>query len=305
MTNDMKAQLAVSPLRRFADAPARRLADFYELTKPRLNFLVIITTAVGYYMGIRSAVDWLNLLHALLGTALTAGGSSVLNQYLERHHDARMPRTADRPLPAGRVLPLEALLFGLALSIVGVAYLAAMVNPLTALLGAFSLLAYVLIYTPLKRYTPLNTVIGAVPGAIPFVMGWTAVRGQIEPQAVALFGILFLWQMPHFLAIAILYRDDYAKAGFKMLPVLDPNLNMTSRQIVLYLAALIPVSLAPVAMHMAGTGYLLAALLLGIAFLSLGIACATSRRRQDARRLFLASILYLPLLLGGMMLDKL
>jgi heme o synthase len=215
-----------------------------------------------------------------------------------------MPRTADRPLPAGRIHPVEALVFGLALGVAGTIHLALMVNPLTALLGAFTLLSYIFVYTPLKRVSSLNTIIGAVPGAIPPAMGVTAVYNQITPEAVALFGILFVWQMPHFLAIAILYRDDYAKGGFKMLPVVDPDLSITGRQIVLYAAALVPVSLIPVQIHMAGALYFTAAMLLGLAFLTFGISCAATKTRADARKLFLASILYLPLLLGFLMVNK-
>jgi heme o synthase len=282
-----------------------RLSDYYELTKPRMNFLVVVTTAVGFYMAGRADVRWPLLLHTLLGTLLTAAGASVLNQFIERDHDRRMERTADRPLPAGRMHPLEALLFGVALGLAGTLYLAMAVNLLTATLGAFTFLSYIFVYTPLKRVTSLNTIIGAVPGAIPPAMGVTAVHGALSPEAVALFGILFVWQMPHFLAIAILYRDDYAKGGFKMLPVVDPTLAVTGRQIVLYAASLIPVSLIPVQVHMAGAVYFTAAVLLGLAFLTFGISCAASKTRADARKLFLASIIYLPLLLGFLMLDRL
>src|SRR5687767_9089570 len=208
-----------------------RLVDFYELTKPRMNSLVVITTMVGFYVASRGPIDWLLLLHALLGTAMTAASASVLNQLIERNLDALMPRTRNRPLPAGRIAPREALVMGIALGVTGIAYLALLVNPLTALLGFATLASYVFVYTPLKRRTSLNTVIGAVPGALPPVMGCTAALGALSAEAMALFSILFFWQMPHFLAIAILYRNDYALAGFKMLPVLDEDLNFTSRQI--------------------------------------------------------------------------
>lgn len=282
-----------------------RLVDFYELTKPRMNFLVVITTAVGYYMAAHHPMEWGRLIHTLLGTLLTAASASVFNQYLEREYDALMPRTADRPLPAGRITPSEALLFGFPMGIVGVAYLALAVNFLTAGLGAITLLSYVLLYTPLKRHSSLNTVVGAIPGAIPPVMGFTAVQNALSPQALALFGILFLWQMPHFLAIAILYRDDYARGGFKMLPVIDRDLTLTSSQIILYSIALIPATLLPAGLGMAGAAYFCLATLLGLAFLTFGISAAASKTRADARKLFLASILYLPLLLGAMMIDKL
>jgi heme o synthase len=282
-----------------------RFVDFYELTKPRMNFLVVVTTMVGFYMGMRAGFhDWALLAHTLIGTALAAAGASVLNQYVERGYDALMRRTAHRPLPAGRVSPVEAMLFGVALSVGGTLYLAALVNPLTAALGAITIATYVFLYTPMKRWTTLCTVVGAVPGAIPPMMGWTAATDALTPEAWALFGVLFFWQMPHFLAIAVLYREDYARGGFKMLPVVDEGLVVTGRQTVLYGMALIPVSLMPVALWMAGPGYLVAALVMGLAFLAFGIHCAVRKRRADARRLFLVSIVYLPALLAVMMLDK-
>jgi protoheme IX farnesyltransferase len=281
-----------------------RWVDFYELTKPRMNFLVLITTMVGFCVASVGSLDWMLLVHALLGTGMTAAAASILNQFAERRLDAMMPRTQSRPLPAGRITPAEALAAGAALAILGVAYLAIWVNALTALLGLFTLGSYVLVYTPLKRRTSLNTVIGAVPGAVPPVMGFTAATGALSPEAMVLFGILFFWQMPHFLAIAILYRDDYAAAGFKMLPVIDSDLRLTGRQIVLYAIALVPVSLMPSLLGMTGAAYFTAAVLLGLAFLTFGVSCATSRTRVDAKKLFLASIVYLPLLLGVMMLDK-
>jgi heme o synthase len=285
-------------------ATRARWLDYLELCKPRMNFLVLVTTAVGYYMAVRTPFQWPMLLHTLIGTALTAASAAAFNQLIEHRPDGRMIRTSDRPLPAGRISPVEALVFGSMLGISGVAYLAVGVNALTALIAALTLLLYIGVYTPLKRLTTLNTIIGAVPGALPFVMGWTAVRGEISAEALVLFGILFLWQMPHFLAIAIMYRDDYERGGFKMLPVVDRDLHFTGRQIVLYTVALLGVTIAPAALHMAGALYMVMAMLLGAAFLSFGISCAASRRRPDARKLFLASILYLPLLLLGMMIDK-
>jgi protoheme IX farnesyltransferase len=282
-----------------------RLADFYELTKPRMNFLVVVTTMVGFFMGMRRGLpDWALLAHCLVGTALAAAGASVLNQYVERGYDALMRRTADRPLPAGRVSPVEALLMGVVLSVGGTLYLAALVNPLTAALGAITIASYVFLYTPMKRWTTLCTVVGAVPGAIPPMMGWTAATDALSPEAWAMFGILFFWQMPHFLAIAILYRDDYARGGFKMLPVVDADGVVTGRQMVLYGMALIPVTVMPVILRMAGATYLLSAVVLGLAFLGFGINCALRKRRVDARWMFLASIVYLPALLAAMMLDK-
>jgi protoheme IX farnesyltransferase len=281
-----------------------KLVDYYELTKPRMNFLIIITTMVGYYMASHGRLDWLRLLSTILGTLLCASSAGVINQVIERQYDALMDRTRNRPLPAGRVHPLEAFVFGIACGLAGVAILLLTVNALTAFLGAFTLLSYVLIYTPLKRITSLNTVVGAVPGAIPPVMGFTAASGALSPEALCIFGILFLWQMPHFLAIAILYKRDYAAGGFKMLPVIDPNLETTRRQILLYGLALIPMTLMPALLHMAGAVYFTAAVLLGLAFFSFGVSCAATRSRDDARKLFFASIIYLPLLLAALMLDK-
>jgi protoheme IX farnesyltransferase len=282
-----------------------RPKDFWELTKPRMNFLVLVTTMAGFYMAARGWGGWGRFLSTLLGTALTAAGASVLNQVMERDYDALMRRTVNRPLPAGRVRPIEAWLFGTALSIRGIAVLATLVNWLTALLGAITLVTYLFLYTPAKRHTTLCTIIGAVPGALPAMMGVTAVDGAITLPALALFGVLFVWQMPHFLSIAILYRDDYARGGFQMLPVLDESLEATARQIVLYCLTLIPVALVPVMLNMAGQVYFAAALLLGTAFLVFAVIWARRKSRVEARRFFLASIVYLPALLAVMMFDKL
>jgi protoheme IX farnesyltransferase len=285
------------------DAAPSRVRDFYELTKPRMNFLVVCTTAVGFYMAPHGG-HWIALFHAILGTVMTAAAASVLNQLVERDFDALMPRTRNRPLPAGRVSPAEALAMGVTLGVAGIAYLALFVNVLTALLGAITLASYVWIYTPLKRVSSMNTIVCAVPGAIPPMMGWTAATAALSPEAIALFGILFLWQMPHFLAIAILYKRDYAAGGFKMLPVVDEGLSLTSRMIVLYGLALVPVSLMPVGVGMAGALYLTAATLMSLAFLSYCISAAVSKERIDARKLFFASIVYLPLLFAVLMIDK-
>lgn len=289
-----------------ADGSARtRAVDFYELTKPRMNFLVVITTMVGYYMAGRDRHDWPLLLSAMVGTAMTAAGASVLNQYLERELDKNMPRTRNRPLPAGRLLPIEALAFGVVLGVAGVTVLTFMVNPLTAVLGAITLLTYLFVYTPMKRVSSLNTVVGAIPGAIPPMMGWTAATGVLSIEAIALFAILFIWQMPHFLAIAILYKNDYAAGGFIMLPNADDeNLSMTVRQIVVYGLTMIPVSIMPTMVGLCGPIYFTIALMLGIAYLSYGVSIAASRSRLDARKLFFASIIYLPLLMAAMMYDR-
>lgn len=278
--------------------------QFYELTKPRMNMLVVATTFFGFYAATYRGLDWWRLLHTVLGTALTAAGASVLNQYIERGYDALMRRTQDRPLPSGRVSPTHALLMGVCFGVTGVLYLALKVNFLTAALGALTLASYVWVYTPMKRWSTLCTVVGAVPGAIPPLMGWTAVRHGLSAEALVLFGILFLWQMPHFLAIAVLYRDDYDAGGFKMLPCADPDLAATGRQIVVYLMSLLPVTLMPFGLRMAGTGYLVAAIVLGGVFLTYGVRAALGKTRDDARRLFFVSIIYLPLLLVSMMVDK-
>jgi protoheme IX farnesyltransferase len=289
------------------DAPivSARVTDYYELTKPRMNALVVVTTAVGFYLGSRGLEDWKLLLHTILGTALTAAGASVLNQYIERDLDARMPRTANRPLPGGRISPIEALTLGVIFSMAGVLYLVAMVNPLAAMLATVTLGTYVFLYTPLKTRTSLCTVVGAIPGAIPPMIGFAAAQGQLSPAAWALFSILFIWQLPHFLAIAILYRDDYAQGGMQMLPVLDERLSLTGRQIVLWSLALIPVSLFPSVVGLTGLSYFITAVVLGLLMLYCGVRCAITRQRVDARRLFFASIIYLPALLGAMMLTKL
>ncbi len=282
-----------------------RLTIFLELVKARLTALVLLTTLVGFHLGWSSGVMnyWL-LLHALLGTALVAGGASALNQFLEKHHDANMPRTADRPLPSGRLQPEFALIFGGASAVVGLIYLALAVNLLTSVLGAVTLASYVFIYTPLKRVTTLNTAIGAIPGALPPLMGWTAARDEITIEGWALVAILFFWQLPHFLAIAWLYRDEYAKAGFAMLPVFDKTGERTGAQAVSHTLGLLPVSLAPFVFKVSGPIYLVGALLLGLGFL--WFAFRFSRRLDEvhARRLFYASIIYLPALLGLMVLDK-
>lgn len=295
------------PAPTLASAAPSKWVDYLELTKPRMNFLVVITTLVGFYMARRGEpAGWLLMLHTILGTALTASAASVLNQWMERGYDALMPRTRNRPLPAGRLTSREALAFGLTLGVVGVSYLALAVNPLTAGLGLLTVLLYLLVYTPMKRVSSLNTVVGAIPGAIPPVMGFTAVENAIPPAAWMLFGVLFLWQMPHFLAIAVMYRDDYARGGYRMLPVVDPTLSSTCRMAILYTLALIPVSLLAVApLRVAGVWYMLAAIALGGYFLATGVRLMQTRARVDARRMFLASVIYLPLLLAAMMIDKL
>ena len=285
-------------------APASRLADFVELTKPRITFLVLVTTAVGYALGVGPTFQPAVFLALLVGTALVSGGASALNQWAERDADARMTRTASRPLPSGRLAPSDALAFGAAISAVGLALLAGAVGALTAALALASLGSYVFLYTPLKRTTPLCTLVGAVPGAIPPMMGWAAARGTLDREAWALFAVLFLWQLPHFLAIAWIHREDYARAGFPMLPVSDPGGAATARQTVAYAAALVPVTLLAGAFAAAGQGYLWSALALGLVFLACTVVFAVQRSVRAARWVFLASVLYLPAVLALMVLDR-
>lgn len=280
-----------------------RASDYAELTKPRITSLVLVTAAVGYAVGAVGPFSFVRFFVFIAGTALLCGGASALNQFAERDADARMLRTQRRPLPAGRLRPEEAMAFGLALSAAGLAFLV-FVNPLTLALGAASLSTYVLVYTPLKRVTSLATVVGAVPGALPPLMGWAAAQGSIGSAGLGLFAILFLWQLPHFLAIGWLYRDDYARGGFPMLAVTDPDGTSTGRQSVLYATALLPVTLASGLLASAGNGYLWGALILGAAFLGCAAAFAWRRTAAAARRLFFASVLYLPLVLGLMVFDR-
>ena len=299
----MKADAAPASARPLA---AVRLADLVELTKPGITLMVVLTAGLGFLLARGDTrLPWLLLLHTLVGTGLVSAGASALNHVLEREVDARMRRTAERPLPAGRLDPDVALLFGVGLAVAGLLELALAVNLLTALLGALALAGYVFAYTPLKRVSSLNTVVGAVPGAIPPLMGWAAVRDGLDPAAWALFGILFLWQMPHFLAIAWLCRADYASAGLPMLTVHDPEGTRTARQVLLYGAALVPISLLPAVQGLLGVPYFLGALVLGLAYLGFGVDFARRRSTPAARRLMLASILYLPALLAVMLVDGL
>jgi protoheme IX farnesyltransferase len=280
------------------------LNDYLILTKVRITALVLVTTAAGFLLASGVRVDLALLAWTLLGTGLAASGAAALNQFLEREADSRMRRTAGRPIPAGRMTPARGLTVGIGLSVAGVAILVAFVNVLTGFLALATVLLYVGVYTPLKRMTPLNTIIGAIPGAIPPVMGWTAVRGEAGLPAWVLFAILFLWQLPHFLAIAWIFRDDYRLGGFPMLPVLDPDGEATGRQVALYCAALVPVSLIPTFLGLAGPIYFFGALLLGLAFLGAGLMMAVRRRGKEARRVLLASVTYLPLLLALLVADR-
>ncbi len=280
------------------------LAVFADLVKARLTTLVLLTTLVGFYLGWRGPMNYLLLFHTLLATALVAAGASALNQWIERDYDAKMPRTQDRPLPSGRMQPVSAMLFGGVASVCGLVYLAFAVNLLTSVLGAVTLVSYLFVYTPLKRVTWINTLVGAIPGALPPLMGWTAARNQLSGEGWALFAILAFWQLPHFFAIAWLYRDEYAKAGFVMLPHVDPDGSRTAQQSISNTLALLLVSLFPYLWQISGRGYLVVALALGLAFLMLAIRFSRQLTRSSARQFFLASILYLPLLLTALVLDK-
>jgi protoheme IX farnesyltransferase len=279
-----------------ARAAGGQAGDYVTLAKPRLNMLVVVTTLAGYYMAVPRDLGWGLLLHTLIGTALVASGASAFNQLLEIEPDGLMRRTRARPLPSGRLEPKRARAFAFVLSIVGLAQLGVAVNLLAAAVALATLLTYTVFYTPLKKRTSLATVIGGVPGALPAMIGWAAVRNNLSIEAWILFGIVFLWQMPHFLAIAWMYREDYKRAGFPLLPIVEPDGASTGRQAVVYAAALLPVSLAPTAAGMAGSLYLGGAAAMGAVFLALAMRFAWHLTASDARRLFFGSIMYLPLL---------
>lgn len=282
-------------------------ADLVELTKPRIALMVALTAATGFVMASPGALGGMGLAllaHAVVGTALVAAGAGTLNQVVEREIDARMRRTANRPIPGGRIDPDLALLWGVVLAVVGIGWLAAAVNLLTAMLAGLTLAGYVFVYTPMKRLSSLATVVGAVPGAVPPMMGWTAARDALEPGAWVLFGILFLWQLPHFLSIAWMFRRDYADGGLPMLPVKDPDGRRTGRQAVLYAAALVPVALLPSVLGLTGLVYFAGALALSLAFLAAAALFARARTDAAARRLLLVSVLYLPAILAVMLVDR-
>jgi heme o synthase len=282
----------------------RRALDLLSLAKPRVVFMVLVTTFVGFYLGSRGLPDYIQLLRTLIGTALAAGGTLALNQFIERDLDAKMQRTKMRPLPDGRLQPTEALVFGVTLTVAGIVYLAVAVNVLSGAVTAAITLTYLFLYTPMKRLTPLCSIVGAVPGALPPVTGWVAAHNGFGVEAWILFAILFLWQLPHSLAIARLYRDDYARAGFRLLPVMEPDGKSCGRQIVTNCFALLVVGLLPTLVGLAGPVYFVTALVAGLMFLGYGIAFAFSRTAPSARQLMFASLLYLPALLLVMALDK-
>lgn len=276
-----------------------------ELTKPRVSTLVVMTTAAGFYLGSGARLEGALFFHALFGTALLAAGTAVLNQFLERENDGLMRRTASRPLPSKRLEPSVAMAFGVSLLGAGGLYLGLLANPLTAFLGCLTALVYLFVYTPLKTRTALCTAVGAVPGAMPPLMGWAAARGQLDLNAWILFTILFLWQFPHFLSIAWLYREDYERGGFRMLPLLDSEGRRTGRRVVAFAALLLPVSMAPFLTGLAGPFYLAAAAALGLFYLRASWGLARARCRANAKLLLRASVVYLPLLWISMIVDKL
>jgi protoheme IX farnesyltransferase len=284
------------------------MGSYIALTKPRITWLILMSAGVGYFFGMKTSWNglhsWLLMLNTLLGTGLIASGTAALNQWYEREGDSLMRRTAGRPLPTGMMSANRALWFGIALAVAGFTELAIFVNPLTGMLGALTLLAYLFIYTPLKKVSHLSTVIGALPGAMPPLMGYAASNGALTAEAWTLFAILFVWQFPHFLAIAWMYREDYARAGIRMLPVVEPDGMSTARQIVLYASTLIPLSLLPVLLGMSGKIYLVGALLLGMWFLYTGVRVAFDRTNVRARQVLLASVIYLPMIYGLMVLDR-
>jgi protoheme IX farnesyltransferase len=281
-----------------------RVAAYLELTKPRITVLIVLTAAAGFVLGSRGAVNYSVFAHAMFGIAMLSSGIATLNQFAERELDALMRRTAERPLPSGRLLPMEALWFGVLLTATAEVYLALLVNGLSAVLGLAVIAGYLFLYTPLKTRSTLSTAVGAFPGAVPPLIGWAAARGSVDISAWVLFAIVFLWQFPHFLAIAWMYREDYGRAGIRMLPVVEPDGRVTGQQIIVYTLMLVPVSLLPAFLGVSGKIYLVAAAVLGVLFLASGIRAALSKSNQHARQLLLASVLYLPLLFGVMVLNR-
>lgn len=281
-------------------------SDWAQLTRTSITWMVVVTAAAGFFLALGERdTPWLLLAWTLAGTGILASGASALNQVVEAGSDARMERTQARPLPAGRVHPDRAFALGVALVVAGLAILLLRVNLLTAGLGAATIVSYLFLYTPLKKVTSLATVVGAVPGALPPMMGWSAVRDDVGAGAWALFGILFCWQLPHFLAIAWMYRDDYARGGFPTLPIRDPAGRQTAHQTVVWSAALIPVSILPSVLGLSGVIYLVGALVLGLAYLAVAFQFAVHRNDDSARRLLLTSVAYLPALLIALLVDRL
>lgn len=283
---------------------ASRAGAYLTLTKPDVSLLVLMTTAAGYYMGARGPVDWMRLAHTVFGTMLIAAGTAALNHYIERESDRYMRRTASRPLPSGLLQPIEALLFGVLLSIAGAVDLWISSGWMASLLGVITCLSYLLAYTPLKKKTVWATFVGAFPGAVPPMIGWAAATGSLDRGAWALFGILFLWQFPHFHAIAWMYREDYSRAGIMMLPVVDHDGSRTFRQIILTAIGLIGISLLPSMLGLTGVLYFFGALVISTGLLQVCLWAASSKSNIRAKWLMHATVMHIPLLLGLMMYDK-
>jgi len=282
----------------------KKLAAYLGLTKPRITSLVVLSALAGFALGSPSSIDWIQLLHTAIGVALLSGGINALNQYWESDLDALMRRTKMRPLPTGKLAERHALVFGIVVSLIAEAYLAWFLNPLTFFWGMVALASYLFLYTPLKTRTHWSTFVGAFPGALPPLLGWAAARNEVGIEAATLFRIMFLWQFPHFHAIATIYREDYANAGIRMLPVIEPDGKATARQIVGYAIALMPVSLLPTFLHFSGRIYLVGAVILGAWFLQASIAAARQLTRERSLRLLKVTVIYLPLLLGLMTLNR-
>ncbi len=280
------------------------MRGYVELTKPRITWLILMSTGIGYFFGLRGDWNPLILLHTLLGTALIASGTATLNQWYEREADAKMRRTSMRPIPSGRVSAGRALWFGMGLSVAGFIELALGVNILTATLGFVTLASYLFLYTPMKKWSPVSTTVGAFPGAMPPLIGYAAASGTLTAEAWVLYLILFLWQFPHFLAIAWMYREDYARGGIMMLPVVEPEGSSTAGLVLFYSLALLPVSLAPTLLSMTGGIYFAGALAASSLYFYTGIRVALERTARRARQVLLASVIYLPFLYGLMVLDK-
>lgn len=281
-----------------------RASDMLALTKPRISTMAAITTAGGFYLGTVGSIDWLALVNTFIALWIMSGGGCAMNQYLERDRDGLMERTRNRPLPTGRMTPGAAFAQGMIMTMIGLVYMALAVNPVAAAVGAFAFISYVFVYTPLKRVTSLCTVVGAVPGALPPVIGWAAARGEVTYGAMVLFAIMFLWQLPHSLAIGYMYRDDYRRGGFRLLTVLDFGGRVAARQAVIYLIAMIFVSFIPYAVGLTGPVYLVGAFLLGLFYLSATFAWFLKVERIRARRSFFASLIYLVALFALLVGDK-
>ena len=300
----MKAATIDSAQPETRNARSGFIRDLVELVKARLTLLVLLTTAVGFYLGAEGPINFAALLHTVFGTAAAAAGAAALNQWWEYKLDALMQRTRSRPVPAGRMRPRVAVLLGTALSIFGIAYLAFVCNALSAALAAITIIIYIFAYTSLKRVSTFNTALGAVPGALPPMIGWAAARGTLNAGAWMLFAILFFWQLPHFFAIAWIYRDDYARAGFQMISSDDRTGERSASQSVFFCMLLFIVAGLPAFLGIATVFYLLAELILGAVFVAVAMRFLKTRARSDARRLFITSIIYLPLLLGALVLSK-